>query len=97
MFLMLAEVMRILSKGGGVPYRLKIRAPSFANLSILPKLLPGHYVSDVPAILGSIDYVLAEFSMTLHPDSANILTPHVGDANTRIPEFKAFLVNIAKA
>ena len=30
-------------------------------------------------------------------DSANILTPHVGDANTRIPEFKAFLVDIKKA
>ncbi len=27
-------------------------------------------------------------------DSANILTPHVGDVNTRIPEFKAFLVDI---
>jgi formate dehydrogenase major subunit len=30
-------------------------------------------------------------------DSANILTPNVGDANTMIPEFKAFLVNISKA
>jgi len=30
-------------------------------------------------------------------DSANILTPHVGDANTRIPEFKSFLVDVAKA
>ncbi len=29
-------------------------------------------------------------------DSANILTPHVGDANTMIPEFKAFLCNIQK-
>ena len=29
--------------------------------------------------------------------SANILTPHVGDANTNIPEFKAFLCNITKA
>lgn len=48
------------SRGGGVPYRLKIRAPSFANLSILPKLLPGHYVSDVPAILGSVDFVMGE-------------------------------------
>ena len=27
-------------------------------------------------------------------DSANLLTPHVGDANTMIPEFKAFLVNV---
>jgi formate dehydrogenase major subunit len=30
-------------------------------------------------------------------DSANELTPHVGDANTMIPEYKAFLVNIEKA
>ncbi len=30
-------------------------------------------------------------------DSANMLTPHVGDANTMIPEYKAFLVNIRKA
>ena len=27
-------------------------------------------------------------------DSANALSPHVGDANTMIPEFKAFLVNV---
>lgn len=50
----------IYSKGGGVPYRLKIRAPSFVNLSILPKILPGHMVSDVVAILGSLDFVMGE-------------------------------------
>jgi len=50
----------IQSKGGGVPYRLKIRAPSFVNLSILPKLLPGHMMSDVVAILGSLDFVMGE-------------------------------------
>ncbi len=50
----------ICSKGGGVPHRLKIRSPSFCNLSILPKLLPGHMVSDVVAILGSLDFVMGE-------------------------------------
>jgi formate dehydrogenase major subunit len=30
-------------------------------------------------------------------DTANDLTPHVGDANTTIPEYKAFLVNVEKA
>jgi formate dehydrogenase major subunit len=30
-------------------------------------------------------------------DSANVLTPHVGDANTMIPEYKAFLVNVRRA
>ncbi len=29
-------------------------------------------------------------------DSANVLTPHVGDANTMIPEYKAFLCDVAK-
>jgi NADH-quinone oxidoreductase subunit D len=48
------------SKGGGVPYRLKIRSPSFVNLSILGELFPGHMISDVPVILGSIDFVMGE-------------------------------------
>ena len=36
------------------------------------------------------------FSGLCQGDSANILTPHVGDANTMIPEFKAFLVRVKK-
>jgi NADH-quinone oxidoreductase subunit D len=48
------------SRGGGTPYRLKIRAPSFVNLSILPHVLPGHMMSDVVSILGSIDFVMGE-------------------------------------
>jgi len=48
------------SKGGGVPYRLKIRSPSFVNLSILPRLLPGAMMSDTVAILGSLDFVMGE-------------------------------------
>ena len=48
------------SKGGGTPHRLKIRAPSFVNLSILSHLLPGHMVSDTVAILGSLDFVMGE-------------------------------------
>jgi len=50
----------IVSKGGGVPYRLKIRGPSFNNLSILPKLCVGCLVSDVVSILGSLDFVMGE-------------------------------------
>ena len=46
--------------GGGVPHRLKIRSPSFCNLAIVSKLLPGHMVSDIPAILGSLDFVMGE-------------------------------------
>ena len=50
----------IVSRGGGVPYRLKIRAPSFCNLSILPKLVPGHYLTDITVVLGSLDFVMGE-------------------------------------
>lgn len=48
------------SRGGGVPYRMKIRGPSFCNLSILPKLCVGAMVSDIPSILGSFDFVMGE-------------------------------------
>jgi len=48
------------SRGGGTPYRLKIRAPSFVNLSIIAKIFPGCMVSDTVAILGSLDFVMGE-------------------------------------
>jgi NADH-quinone oxidoreductase subunit D len=50
----------VVSKGGGVPWRLKIRSPSFCNLSILPKVCTGQMVSDVVSILGSLDFVMGE-------------------------------------
>lgn len=50
----------IISKGGGVPYRMKIRSPSFCNLSILPKVCKDNLLSDVVAILGSLDFVMGE-------------------------------------
>ncbi len=48
------------SRGGGTPYRMKIRSPSFVNLSILSHLLPGHLMSDTVSILGSFDFVMGE-------------------------------------
>jgi hypothetical protein len=36
-------------------------------------------------------------SIRPQPDMANILTPYVGDANVRTPEFKGFLVDVEKA
>ena len=50
----------IVSRGGGVPWRLKIRSPSFVNLSALPVVLRGHMISDAVAILGSWDFVMGE-------------------------------------
>ncbi len=48
------------SKGEGHPYRLHVRGPSFVSLSTLPVLVPGHFVTDIPAILGSLDFVQGE-------------------------------------
>lgn len=50
----------IVSKGEGHPWKLKIRSPSFVNLQSLPHLVKGHMVSDVVAIIGSIDPVMGE-------------------------------------
>jgi NADH-quinone oxidoreductase subunit D len=50
----------IISKGGGVPFRLKIRSPSFCSLCILPKVAVGAMVADLSAILGSLDFVMGE-------------------------------------
>mgnify|MGYP005810168045 CR=1 FL=1 len=42
------------------PYRLRVRPPSFCNLQGLPRLVRGHLVADVVAIIGTIDIVLGE-------------------------------------
>lgn len=50
----------IVSRGEGHPWRLKIRSPSFCNIQALPRLIKGHLISDVVAIIGSIDPVMGE-------------------------------------
>lgn len=50
----------LVSKGKSNPWRVKFRRPSFCNLQILPELLHGENVSNLVAILGSIDIVLGE-------------------------------------
>jgi NADH-quinone oxidoreductase subunit D len=54
------ESIYMVSDGSEYPYRAKIRAPSFCNLSILPELIRGSKIGDVIAILGSIDIVLGD-------------------------------------
>ena len=50
----------LVSDGGDKPYRVKVRAPSFANLQALRHLLRNAYVADAVVILGSIDIILGE-------------------------------------
>lgn len=48
------------SDGKTKPYRIKLRRPSFVNVSVLQELLVGQNIQDLIAILGSIDIVLGE-------------------------------------
>lgn len=50
----------IVSDGTGKPYRMRLRAPSFIHVSVLPKLCEGSLVADVIANIGSVDIVLGE-------------------------------------
>lgn len=50
----------IISDGSNIPYRLKIRAPSFINISCLPDVSKGGMIADMVAIIGSLDIVLGE-------------------------------------
>ncbi|MGA9118060.1 MAG: NADH dehydrogenase (quinone) subunit D [Bacteroidota bacterium] len=50
----------IVSDGTGQPWRMKIRSPSMTNLQALPAMLKGGMISDIVAIIGSLDPVMGE-------------------------------------
>ncbi len=50
----------LVSDGGVTSYRTRIRTPSFAALQMLPVLVRGGMIPDLLAVLGSLDYVLAD-------------------------------------
>lgn len=50
----------IASDGEGRPYRVRTRPPSFIHFALFPLLQEGHTISDVPAILGSLNIIAAE-------------------------------------
>ena len=50
----------LMSDGTNKPYRVKLRAPSFAHLQARDFLCRKHMLADISAILGSIDIVFGE-------------------------------------
>jgi NADH-quinone oxidoreductase subunit D len=50
----------IVSAGENVPWRARTRPPSYINYQVFPKLIEGHMISDVVAVLGSINVIAAE-------------------------------------
>jgi len=50
----------LISDGGTMSYRTRIRAPSFPHIQIVPLLSRGLMISDLIAILGSIDFVMGD-------------------------------------
>jgi NADH-quinone oxidoreductase subunit C/D len=50
----------LISDGGPMSYRTRIRTPSFPHLQMIPKISKGETIADLVSLLGSIDFVLAD-------------------------------------
>jgi NADH-quinone oxidoreductase subunit D len=50
----------IVSDGGNKPYRMRVRPPSFVNLSAIEKMAKGAMIADLVAVIGTLDIVLGE-------------------------------------
>jgi NADH-quinone oxidoreductase subunit D len=50
----------VVADGTAKPYRVRTRPPSFVHFAVFPHIIPGHQLSDVVAVLGSLNIIAAE-------------------------------------
>ena len=50
----------VVSDGLNMAYRMRIRTPGFANVQVIPLMARGRLISDLMAIIGSVDYILPD-------------------------------------
>ena len=50
----------VVGDGSNVAYRARCRPPSFIHFAMFPRMIRGHTLSDVVAVLGSLNIIAAE-------------------------------------
>ena len=50
----------IVSNGTKFPWRVRVRPPIFINFQVFPKMMEGHQLADIVAVLGSVNVIAAE-------------------------------------
>ncbi len=55
-----ANAYYVISDGDTIPYRIRIRTPSYPHLQMLPEIVRGFMIPDLTATLGSIDFVMSD-------------------------------------
>ncbi|MCW4015865.1 MAG: NADH-quinone oxidoreductase subunit C [Candidatus Bathyarchaeota archaeon] len=59
------------SDGTAYPYRVKVRAPTLANLLAFPDAIRGGYIADIPSVMGSLDPCFSCTDRMAFVDTAN--------------------------
>lgn len=50
----------LISDGGSLPYRCKIRTPAYHHMQVMPRMVQGHFFADLVTVLGSQDIVFGD-------------------------------------
>lgn len=50
----------LIADGSNKPYRAKYRSPGFHAIQVIPEISRGHWIADLPAVIGSLDFVMCE-------------------------------------